>query len=84
MTQAVALLAKTQSSSHGLQHWWMSSNMTAVASSAAAFLTDILRMCGARTDPLSILTPHQFVAVCKGMFCCFKQLNDQLLINKPM
>lgn len=67
MVQAVASLAKMHSGSHGLQHWWMNSNLTAVASSAAAFLTDILRMCGARTDPLSILTPHQFVALCKGM-----------------
>ncbi len=81
MMQAVAFLAKTQSSSHGLQHWWKSSNMTAAASSAAAFLTDILRMCGARTDPLSILTPHQFVAVCKGMPYWFRQPNDQLLIS---
>ena len=67
MVQAVASLAKTQLSSHGLQHWWMNSNMTAVASSAAAFLADILRMSGARTDPVSILTPHQFLALCKGM-----------------
>ncbi|DBB02296.1 TPA: hypothetical protein ACH3X3_011312 [Trebouxia sp. C0006] len=66
LAKAVASLAKMHSGSHGLQHWWMNSNLTAVASSAAAFLTDILRMCGARTDPLSILTPHQFVALCKG------------------
>jgi len=81
MMQAVAFLAKTQASSHELQHWWKNNNMTAVASSAAAFLTDILRMCGARTDPLSIITPHQFVAVYNlSLHICFPGSTDSTMV----